>query len=58
MTVVGTSMKLILAASVGAALSIATPSYSAGDGGGSATTVPSCKKGKVWDKKKKKCLKV
>ena len=58
MTVVGTSMKLIFAASMGAALSIATPSYSAGDGGGSATTVPSCKKGKVWDKKKKKCVKV
>ena len=27
-------------------------------GGGSSATVPTCKKGKVWDKQKKKCIKI
>ncbi|PCH48407.1 MAG: hypothetical protein COC23_00070 [Hyphomicrobiales bacterium] len=38
------------------ALFATMPVYAAG--GGTETTVPTCKKGKIWDKKKKKCLKI
>lgn len=34
----------------------AVPVYAAGSGGGSDETVTQCKKGQVWDKKKKKCV--
>jgi tetratricopeptide (TPR) repeat protein len=46
-----------------ASLLIATPlalglAYSAGDGGGSSDSqpIPTCKRGKAWDKKQRKCV--
>ncbi|MEM7300742.1 MAG: tetratricopeptide repeat protein [Pseudomonadota bacterium] len=45
-----------LAATAVAASAFAfTPVYAAGDGD-SSTTLPQCRKGKVWDKSKKKCV--
>lgn len=38
-----------------AALALGAPAHAAGDGGGS-TTVKTCKKGQVYDKKLKKCV--
>ena len=35
---------------------LAVPVYAAGSSGGSDQTVTQCKKGQVWDKKKKKCV--
>jgi hypothetical protein len=35
---------------------LAVPVYAAGSSGGSDETVTQCKKGQVWDKKKKKCV--
>lgn len=40
---------------MGATLFASFPAYSAGEG--SSTITPSCKKGMVWDKSKKKCVK-
>ena len=34
----------------------AVPVFAAGSSGGSDQTVTQCKKGEVWDKKKKKCV--
>ena len=40
-------------------LALSASAYAAGEGGGGASpTKNSCKKGEVWDKGKKKCLKV
>ena len=52
------SLKLTLAASlVAGGMSLAGSAYAAGSG--STTTVtPTCKKGKVWDKQKRECVKV
>jgi len=48
---------LIQAASALIALQFfAVPVFAAGSGGGSDETVTQCKKGQVWDKKKKKCV--
>ncbi len=51
------TLKLTLAAATFAAFAFATaaPAHAAADGGSS--TVPTCKKGKIWDKKTKKCVK-
>ena len=35
---------------------LAVPAFAAGSSGGSDQTVTQCKKGEVWDKKKKKCV--
>jgi len=45
---------LSIAAAMAASLFSNTPVYSAGDGG--TSTTPTCRKGKVWDKQKKKCV--
>ncbi len=45
---------LSIATAMTAAFFIATPAYAAG--GESTTVTPTCKKGKIWDKKKKKCI--
>jgi len=51
-------MMTIAPALVFAGLVFSTPVALAAGSGDSSTTTPSCKKGKMWDKKKKKCVKV
>lgn len=54
-------MNSIRKLAVGAALFVSMapgwPAFAAGDGGGSSPTTQQCKKGEVWDKKQKKCVK-
>lgn len=50
--------KIASALIIGSALFTAMPVSAAGSDSGTATTVPTCKKGKIWDKKKKRCLKI
>ncbi|TIS73169.1 MAG: hypothetical protein E5X00_21490, partial [Mesorhizobium sp.] len=46
----------VLAAAVSLPL-FAAPAFTAGEGGGGGSqTTTQCKKGQVWDKKKKKCV--
>ncbi len=49
-------MLAVLASLALAAPLLSVPVYAAGDGGGGDTPVAQCKKGQVWDKKKKKCV--
>ncbi|MFD0916376.1 tetratricopeptide repeat protein [Pseudahrensia aquimaris] len=49
------SIKTLSAAAIALSLVAPLPSFAAG-GGGTTTTTPSCKKGKVWDKRNKKCV--
>lgn len=55
MTINRLLIKSVAAASIFAA-AIASPAVYAADTG-TTTTVPSCSKGKIWDKKKKRCVK-
>ncbi len=51
----------ILSAAFAASVLLTTAAYAAGSGGNSTTASPTnngCKKGEVWDKGKKKCVKV
>jgi len=52
------TLKVAPALAVGITMFAMTPSYSAGEGTTTTKPAPSCKKGKMWDKKKKKCVKV
>ena len=51
------SFAAALSLSLAIVFSPISPVLAAGDGGGITNTKPKCKKGKVWDKKKKKCVK-
>ena len=50
------ALATITGVALGGAFSTA-PSHAAGDGGGTVST-PSCKRGHVWNKRKKKCVRV
>ncbi len=58
MSAVTKFMKIVPVVAVGASVSFTVPAFSAGGGDSSTVTVPSCKKGKIWNKKKKKCVKI
>ena len=49
------SQTAVMLMALACAASLSSPSYSASDGG-TNTTTPTCKKNKVWDKQKKKCV--
>ena len=49
------SAPILIAAGLAISLTAISPGFAAGDGDATPIT-PSCKKGKVWDKKKKKCI--
>ena len=49
-----TTYTLVTALAAAMTLPLATTSYAAGGGGGNTTVT--CRKGKIWDKQKKKCV--
>ena len=51
-------LKLLPALVIGATVSFSAPAFSAGGGSSNTIKVPSCKKGSIWNKKKKKCVKI
>ena len=56
MTISKRAVPAIAALTLAGSIFAMTPVFAAGGESGS-TTVPSCAKGKVWDRKKKRCVK-